>query len=281
VKTQFNIVAYSTQFSHLEKHLKPLYRFLNSSRCNWRRFLLLLGCGLIQTKVNSLTKEERVKVLIFDDSLFSRTRSKAVELLANVHDHTTGKYIRGFRMLTLGWSDGNTFVPLCFSLLSSHKKSSRYVEMNDGIDKRTAEYQRRKEAVKKSSETLQGLLKQALHAGVQASYVLFDSWFNFPLTILNVLEQGVHVICMLRAIPRVYYVHDEQKLNLNALYRAVRKKRGKAKMLASVIITLGTDEQGKEVLILTEEKFQEIFDKFLSSLPKYIKGLLGVSVYES
>lgn len=40
---------------------------------------------------------------------FSRSRSKAVELLARVYDHVEHKYVRGFRMLTLGWSDGNTF----------------------------------------------------------------------------------------------------------------------------------------------------------------------------
>jgi hypothetical protein len=37
----------------------------------------------------------------------------------------------------------------------------------------------------------------------------------------------------------------------------------------------------QETIVLTEEKFQEIFDKFISSLPLYIKGLLGVSVCES
>lgn len=73
-----------------------VYRFLNSSRYNWRRFLLLLGCGLIESKLNPLTDEDREKVLIVDDALFSRSRSKAVELLAKVHDHTTGKYVRGF-----------------------------------------------------------------------------------------------------------------------------------------------------------------------------------------
>lgn len=65
-----------------------VYRFLNSSRYNWRRFLLLLGCGLIESKLNPLTDEDREKVLIVDDSLFSRSRSKAVELLAKVYDHT-------------------------------------------------------------------------------------------------------------------------------------------------------------------------------------------------
>jgi len=48
-----------------------VYRFLNSSRYNWRKFLLLLSSNLIQTKINPLTKEDRVKVLIVDDSLFA------------------------------------------------------------------------------------------------------------------------------------------------------------------------------------------------------------------
>ena len=32
--------------------------------------------------------------------------SKKVELLSRVFDHTGKKYLKGFRMLTLGWSDG-------------------------------------------------------------------------------------------------------------------------------------------------------------------------------
>ena len=62
------------------------------------------------SSVDRLTGNDRESVLIFDDSLFSRNRSKKVELLAKVFDHTTHKFFKGFRMLTLGWSDGNTFL---------------------------------------------------------------------------------------------------------------------------------------------------------------------------
>ncbi|WP_131820603.1 transposase [Desulfoscipio geothermicus] len=141
-----------------------------------------------------------------------------MELLAKVNDHTTGKFVRGFRMLTLGWSDGNTLVPLCFSLLSSHKKSNRYAEMKD-VGKRSVGYCRRKESVKKSPEILLDLLKQALETGVNASYVLFDSWFSFSSTIIKVREQGMQVICMLKALPKVYYGYNGQRLNLNALHK--------------------------------------------------------------
>lgn len=37
----------------------------------------------------------------------------------------------------------------------------------------------------------------------------------------------------------------------------------------------------QEVLVLSEEKFQQLFDKFLSTLPNPVKGLFGVSVWES
>ncbi|MCL6479173.1 MAG: transposase [Peptococcaceae bacterium] len=77
------------------------------------------------------------KCLSFDDSLFSRNRSKAVELLASVFDHTEKKFMRGFRLLTLGWSDGNTFLPLSFSLLRSENEKNRLNGANPLIDKRT------------------------------------------------------------------------------------------------------------------------------------------------
>ena len=131
-------------------------------------------------------------------------------------------------MLTLGWSDGNSFIPLAFSLLSSEKKKNRYNEMDESIDKRTIGYRRRQESIKKSPQVLLELLEQALVVGVRASYVLFDSWFSFPSTILKGMEQGMHVICMLKHMPTVTYGYKEKKLTLNALYKTVRKKRGRA-----------------------------------------------------
>ena len=86
------------------------YRFLNNVSFNWKKFLLLLAAK-VTAVFSSLTRSERVKVLILDDSVITRNRSKAVELLARVYDHVTHKYQKGFTMLTLGWSDGYSFVP--------------------------------------------------------------------------------------------------------------------------------------------------------------------------
>lgn len=50
--------------------------------------------------------------LPIDDSIFERNHSKKAELLAKVYDHAKHKYRFGFRMLTLVWSDGSTFLPV-------------------------------------------------------------------------------------------------------------------------------------------------------------------------
>ena len=166
-----------------------VYRLLNNATYNWRKFLLLLSQNVITQNLLPLVSENRERVLILDDSLYSRARSKSVEMLALVHDHTTGKFVRGFRMLTLGWSDGNTFVPLAFSLLSSEKQSNRFQEINPTIDKRTVGYKRRKEAVKKSTEALFDLLDDINPLQLCARTLLFDSWFAFPKVIKRVVSE--------------------------------------------------------------------------------------------
>ncbi len=136
-----------------------VYRFLNSTSYNWRKFLLLLSSKIIKDKINPLTADDRVNVLIVDDSYYSRARSKSVELLAKVFDHVDRKYKKGFRMLTLGWSDGNTFLPLAFTLLSSEKEENRICSIDDSVDKRSNGYKIRKEAIKKSPDVMIDLLK--------------------------------------------------------------------------------------------------------------------------
>ena len=150
------------------------YRFLNNASFNWARFLLLLSAkvtGIFST----LTRPERVKVLVLDDSVVKRGRSKAVELLARVYDHVEHKYQKGVTMLTLGWSDGYSFVPVGFNLLSSTKKSNRYQEVSDKIDHRTNGYKARKESLLAKPEAAVRLIRRALAAGIQADYVLMDN----------------------------------------------------------------------------------------------------------
>jgi len=119
-----------------------VYRLLNSPFINWSTFLLSLAVCIITSKISGLTSDDRVNAMVVDDTLYSRSGSKHVELLANVHDHTGKgpKFRRGFRKLTLAWTDSTTLIPLLFRHLSSEDKKNRYNEINLNIDKRSCGY---------------------------------------------------------------------------------------------------------------------------------------------
>jgi hypothetical protein len=211
------------------------YRFLNSCRYNWRKFVLLLGATAITRFIAPLTSEDRVKVLIIDDSYYDRSRSKKVELLSKVYDHVTGKYVKGFRMLTIGWSDGATFMPLSFSLLSSAKRENRIQEIEDSVDKRCNGYKRRTEALCKATDMAVELVRQGLKHKIPASYVLFDSWFAFPTVISKVRDLKINVITRLKKTSKVFYIYNGRHMNLESLYNAAEKKKPNPEnILASV-----------------------------------------------
>ncbi len=218
-----------------------VYRFKNSIKVNWLHFITLLSAKIIKETIEKLTNESRVNVLIVDDSVCQRDRSKKVELLAKVFDHSKNKYRRGFRMLTLGWSDGNTFLPINGSLLSSEKKDNRYNEAND-IDKRSNGYKRREMAQKKAPEVMLRMLEAAKTALIPAKYVLFDTWFCFPSTVASVKKLGYDVIAMTKKTPKIYYNYKGEKLPVTEIYRRNLKRRGLSRYLLSVEVKIKDDK---------------------------------------
>lgn len=125
-----------------------VYRFMKMIQINWIRFTTILSTRIIRDAILPLDSEDRANVLIIDDSMFERNRSKKVELLAKVYDHAKHKYRFGFRMLTLGWSDGSTFMPVNSVLLSTENRKNRINEATE-VDKRTVGYKRRKLSMEK------------------------------------------------------------------------------------------------------------------------------------
>ena len=165
-----------------------VYRFLNNARTNWSRFTTLLSAGIICDFLKPLTDDGRKDVFIIDDSLFDRSRSKCTELLAKVFDHCSMKYKRGYRMLTLGWSDGNSFVPINHCLLSAAEDKSLLCEAKH-YDGRSLAGKRRRQSRCKATDVMVELLRSAQMAGISAKYVLFDSWFSSPKNILTIKKE--------------------------------------------------------------------------------------------
>ena len=179
------------------------YRFLNEVSYNWSRFLMLLVVK-VTSAFDRLTRPERVNVLILDDSVIKRNRSKKMELLARVYDHVEHKFQKGFTLLTLGWSDGYSFVPTGFNLLSSASESNRYNAVSDSIDHRTNGYKVRKASMMHKTDVAVQLIRNVLTAGIKADYVLMDTWFTTEPMLKEILDTGIHAIGMVKQLQQRY-----------------------------------------------------------------------------
>ena len=217
-----------------------VYRFMKMLQINWIRFTTLLSSRIIKDAIVPLDSKERSNVLIIDDSMFERNRSKKVELLARAYDHANHRYRFGFRMLTLGWSDGSTFLPVNSVLLSSENKKNRVNEAA-AVDKRTTGYKRRMLSIQKGTQAMLELLNAAKKAAIPAKYVLFDSWFSSPSTIHAVKEIGYDVIGMVKKTPKMFFRYNGEDMSLITIYNQNKKRRGRSRYLLSVLVDVVKD----------------------------------------
>lgn len=212
-----------------------VYRFMKMIQINWIRFTTILSSRIIKEAIIPLDSKDRTNVFIIDDSMFERNRSKKVELLAKIYDHAKHKYRFGFRMLTLGWSDGSTFLPVNSILLSTENKKNR---INEAVkaDKRTFGYKRRKLSMEKGTSAMLSLLNTAKRAAIPAKYVLFDSWFSSPSTLHAVKGIGYDVIGMAKKTPKMFFRYNGEDMSLVSIYNRNKKRRGKSRYLLSVMV---------------------------------------------
>lgn len=218
-----------------------VYRFLNNTKTNWQRFTTLLSARIINSFMKPLTSDDRKDVFIIDDSLYDRSRSKQTELLANVFDHCSMKYKRGYRMLTLGWSDGNSFIPINHCLLSAAEDKNLLCDAKE-YDGRSLAGKIRKQSRRKATEVMIELIDSAKKAGIHAKYVVFDSWFTSPKSI-QALKKGkdLDVIAMAKKSSKIKYGYQGQNLDIKEIYKQNKKRRGRSRYLLSIDVTVGEE----------------------------------------
>ena len=105
--------------------------------------------------------------------------------------------------MSVGWTDGNTFLPVNGCLLASSKEKNLIgpIEHYDG---RSLAAKRRVLAQKKGPDAMIELLKTAQSAGHQEDYVLFDTWFSNPAQLIAVKSLGLDSIAMIKKTSKVF-----------------------------------------------------------------------------
>ena len=242
------------------------YRFLNSPKTNWLRFTTLLS-KKVADKIEPLTDDDRINAFVVDDSLFERTSCKKTELGSRVFDHTSMKYRKGYRLMTLGWTDGNTFLPVNSCLLASSKESNLIgpVEQFDG---RSLAAKRRKLARTKGTDVMIELLRSALSAGHTADYVLFDTWFSSPAQLIAVKNLGLDSIAMIKKSSRIYYEYEGKQLSIKKIFGICKKRRGRSKYLLSVNVMVGKEKLPAKIVCVRNKKNKKDWIAFICTNPE-------------
>lgn len=253
--------------SFREKFSKnTFYRFMNDARINWLRFTSLLSKAVVDT-IEPLTDENRINAFVVDDSLFERTSCKKTELGSKVFDHTSKRYRQGFRLMTVGWTDGNTFLPINSCLLASSKEKN-LIGPKEHYDGRSLAAKRRKLAQMKGTEAMIELLKTAQRTGHQADYVLFDTWFSNPAQLIAVKDLGLDSIAMIKKSSRIYYEYEGKPLSINKIFGICKKRRGRSKYLLSVNVMVGKDKKlPAKIVCVRNKKKKKDWIAFISTDP--------------
>jgi len=225
-----------------------VYRLLNLASVNWQAFLLSVASKVV-SDIDKLTSVARRCSFVVDDTMFKIPYAKKTELVSKVFDHAEkgrNKYKWGFRMLTLGWTDGVSFIPLAFRHMASANEKNQRCGTKSGLDKRSRAYRVRKEAVSKATDVLLIHLKAAIKAKIAARYVLFDSWFAYPATISKIRTLGLHVVTRVKNTPTIKYLVNGAKRTIKEIFDENRRRRGRSRYLLSVPVSIYSTEGGVE-----------------------------------
>ena len=152
------------------------------------------------------------------------------------------QYKHGYRLLTLGWTDGCTFLPINFSLLASANEKN-ILGPHGNLDKRTIAGKRRFMACRKSTEVMVELLRTALAAGHHAKYVLFDSWFSNPRQINAIKDLEMDVIAMVKRSSKRTYLFEDKQMDIKEIFSSCKKRRGRSRYLLSVTVKTGQNNE--------------------------------------
>jgi hypothetical protein len=121
----------------------PYYDLLGNEHISWRSILYLFAKRYLNLSGRIAEYSGRIRALIFDDSPLEKS-GKKIEAVSKMHDHVTGRFLLGFKILVCGYWDGNNFIPIDFSL---HRERGSELDKARGKRNRARRKARLAEAV--------------------------------------------------------------------------------------------------------------------------------------
>jgi len=197
------------------------YRLLKNSSYNWRRLLTLTTIKILQF-IHKLQDPSTIKVLIADDTTEGKRGEKIEGSSSALWSNKAKRKIKGVNIVSLNYSDGYSNFIVDFAIFMGKFAKVKLQDFTQKLDYRSVAYKRRLELTKSKLELLIDMIKRAIKAGIQADYLLVDSWYSKPVFIKEMNELGLRVITRIVNNNKIWNFEGKEK-SLNAIYNKFKE----------------------------------------------------------
>jgi hypothetical protein len=128
----------------------PYYDLLGNEHINWRVILYLFARRYLSLSSRIAAHSGKSRALIFDDSPLEKS-GKKIEAVSKMHDHVTGRFLFGYKLLVCGYWDGESFIPIDFSL---HRERGKELDKARGKRNRARRNARQAEVAYREHKVL-------------------------------------------------------------------------------------------------------------------------------
>jgi hypothetical protein len=199
------------------------YRFTKSTRYNWRKLLLISATALIE-KVAPLHKKGEHKLLIVDDTVESKRGRKIEGGCRSLWSNKEHKVLRGINIVSLNYADSHSTFQIDFAIKMNKSQHRSIDTFTQKPHHASNAHKRRAEGLKGKNTLALEMTARALNQGIDADYLLCDSWYAKPNFIKEITAEGIDVIARIANNDRIWHFKGKHR-TLDELYRAYAQVR--------------------------------------------------------
>lgn len=218
------------------------YSFKNNIKTDWRKTMWAHAMDCL-SKMGPTdmapTISHEVPCLIADDTDIPK-RGRFIEMIGKIFSHTGHNYKLGFKSLNLSLWTGKTIVHLDHSLHMESRRDGRQGLTKKEIKQRYSKNRpsdsygakRISECMAKKTDSLVNMLKRAMRKGVQAKYLLVDSWFFNQALVAYIIGTPLNLITRPKK-NNWKYIHNGKSYTIGQLlnkYKRNNKRKWSRKL---------------------------------------------------
>ena len=198
------------------------YRFVKDTRYNWRKLLMLSTITLMH-KIKPLQKNGDHRLLIIDDTVEPKRGKKIEGSCRSIYSNKEHRCVNGINILSLNYTDTHSTFQLDFSLRLNDSRRREVADFTKALHHKSNAHKRRIEGLDGKNIIALDMVKRALNNGVEAHYLLVDSWYAKPDFIQGAGELGMPVIARIANNSRIWNFKGNHK-TLESLYNSLKSE---------------------------------------------------------